>query len=317
MRKFARRPDPAEIAKIAEVTQQPESVRAPENSLAPAQDAFTPRTNYTIGQIAVVAVHELKINPLNARRVVSPAGLDELAQGMKARGQEIAALGYVDDNGTVCLIDGHRRLEASRIAELPTLRVEIRPKPENEQALYLSSRAANVDREAQTPIDDALAWKMLLDRRIFPSQAELARCLNIDPTVLNRTLGLANLPKPLMAMLTERPSLMNLRMLDAIKRFFDVAGEAQTETLIVEIANKDLSSRDVDARRIAFQKGPSTRVRGNTQTVSFERGTSIVKRFAGQGRLVLEVKDVTDEKHVDKLQDELNKLIAQFLSNQE
>ncbi|MEC4720376.1 ParB/RepB/Spo0J family partition protein [Noviherbaspirillum sp. CPCC 100848] len=317
MRKFARRPDAAEIARIAEVTKQPEAIRPSGSPLEPAQDITASRTTYSIGQVAQVPVHELKINPLNARRVVSPAGLDELAQGMKERGQEVAALGYLDDQGTVCLIDGHRRLEACRIAEIPTLRVEIRPKPENEQALYLSSRAANIDREAQTPIDDALAWKMLLDRQIFPSQAELSRRLNVDPTVVNRILGLANLPKPLMAMLTERPALMNLRMLDAIKRFFDVAGEADTETLIVEVASKDLSSRDVDARRVAFQKGPSTRVRGNTQTLNFDRGTSTVKRFAGQGRLILEIKDVTDEKHIDQLQDELNKLVSRFLSEQD
>lgn len=313
MRKFAKRPDATEIAKIAEVVQAVEQGRAPTPHLAPAQSAN--EATYELGRTYEIPTHELKSNPLNARRIVSPAGLDELAEGLKERGQDVAALGYVDETGNVCLIDGHRRLEGCRLVGLP-LRVEIRPRPTNEQELYLASRAANTDREAQTPIDDALAWKMLLERKIFPSQAELARRLNIEPTMLNRTLGLAELPKPLIAMLSDRPALMNLRMLDAIKRFFDVASEEETEALIIEVASKDLSSRDVDARRAAVQKGPSTRVRGNTQAHKYDKGSSIVKRFAGQGRLVLEIKDVVDEKHVDLLQDELNKVVAKYLSSQ-
>ncbi|GAB3552086.1 hypothetical protein GCM10027343_37170 [Noviherbaspirillum agri] len=313
MRKFAKRPDATEIAKIAEVVQAVEQGRAPTPHLAPAQS--TNEATYELGRTYEIPTHELKSNPLNARRIVSPAGLDELAEGLKERGQDVAALGYVDETGNVCLIDGHRRLEGCRLVGLP-LRVEIRPRPTNEQELYLASRAANTDREAQTPIDDALAWKMLLERKIFPSQAELARRLNIEPTMLNRTLGLAELPKPLIAMLSDRPALMNLRMLDAIKRFFDVASEEETEALIIEVASKDLSSRDVDARRAAVQKGPSTRVRGNTQAHKYDKGSSIVKRFAGQGRLVLEIKDVVDEKHVDLLQDELNKVVAKYLSSQ-
>lgn len=316
MRKFAKRPDAAELAKIELATKEVEVAKPASPVLAPAQDKSAIRTSLQIGQTVEVPIHELKANPFNARRVVSPAGLDDMAQSLKSRGQDVAALGYIDDAGSVCLIDGHRRMEGCRIAEIATLRVEIRPKPENEQQLYLASRAANTDREAQTPIDDALAWKMLLDRKIFASQVELARCLNLDPTALSRILGLAELPKPLINMLAERPALMNLRMLDALKRFLDVAGEQETETLVIEIASKDLSSRDVDARRAAIQKGPATRVRGNNVPRKYDMGNTLVKRYEGQGRLVLEVKDVTDEKLVDQLQEELDKLVAKHLSKQ-
>lgn len=311
MRKFAKRPDAAEIAKIHQVAAEAETGRAPQTPLAPAQDG--PARSFLEGQTYLIAIQELKTNPYNARRVVSPAGLDDLAARIKERGQEVAALGYIAPTGGVALIDGHRRLEACRIAGIPTLRVEIRPRPENEQELYLASRAANTDREAQTPLDDALAWKMLLERKIFPSQAELARRIGVSESQLSRTLGLSELPKSMVGMLTERPGLMNLRMLDALKQFYAVAGESETESLILEVASKDLSSRDVDTRRAAFQNGPSSRVRGNTQSFKYEMGNSVVKRYAGQGRLVLEVKDVADESQIDQLQDELNKVIAKYL----
>lgn len=315
MRAFAKRPSPAELAKIDQATNTVESGPKSHPILAPAQDWSSSNALLTVGQVAEVPIGQIKLNPLNARRVSSQTGLDELAQSLKERGQDVAALAYVDEDGKVCLIGGHRRLEACRIAELPTLRVEIRPKPENEMELYLQSRAENTDRENQTPIDDALAWKLLLDRKVFPSQVELSRAVKVDQTVMSRILGLAELPKTHISMLADRPSLMNLRMLDAIKRFYDVAGEEETETLIIEIVNKELSSRDVDARRQAKQNGPVTRVRGANQTYKYQNGSTVVKVFAGKGRMVLEVKDVKDEKLIERLTEELNKLVEKHLSS--
>lgn len=314
MRNFKKRPGEADIAKIAEVANDETAAIPPQSILAPAQDAHEIRKAYSIGQTALVPIREIKANPFNARRVVSPAGLDELAFGLKERGQDSAALAFLDEHNTFCLIDGHRRMAAAAIAGIDTLRVEIRPRPANDQELYLASRQANKDREDQTPLDDALAWKMLLESKTYASQTELARSLKIDTTLLSRTLGLAELPRMLIGMLTERPSLMTLRMLDALKRYYDAAGEEPTEALILEIISKDLSSRDVDARRISIQKAPVTRARSAIQTVRYEKGNSVVRRFTGQGRLVIEVKNVIAEEDVDRVSEEVNKLLSQLLS---
>lgn len=314
MRAFAKRPSKAELEKIEAVTSEVEQGPKSHPILAPAQDRPTSLNSLRIGQTAEITINLIKPNPLNARRVSSQAGLDELAESMRERGQDVAALAYTDDQGYICLIDGHRRLDACRLADMPTLRVEIRPKPISEQELYLQSRAANTDREAQTPIDDALAWKILLERNVFPSQAELSARLKVDATVMSRTLGLAELPKTLVSMLAERPALLNLRMLDAIKRFYDAAGEDEAESLIIDVMNKDLSSRDVDARRKAIETGPIKRSRGNNQTYKYEKGSSISKLFPEKGKLVLEVKDLKDEKLVEQLNDELNKVVAKFLT---
>src|SRR5437868_464846 len=135
MRAFARRPDSEEIAKIEQVNAAASKPSIPMPAiLAPAQERQAAINAPVVGQIIEVPIQELKANPLNARRVISPAGLDELAEGLKARGQDIAATAYFDEESqSICLIDGHRRLEGQRIAGNPTLRVEIRPKPENDQ----------------------------------------------------------------------------------------------------------------------------------------------------------------------------------------
>jgi ParB family transcriptional regulator, chromosome partitioning protein len=313
MRAFAKRPSPSELEKIDQATSTIESGPKSHPHLAPAQDSGTSFAHLKVGQTVEVPPHLVKRNPINARRLTSQAGLDEFAKELKRDGQQVAAQAYVDGDGSLNLIAGHRRLESCILGEL-LLRVEIRPKPENDQELYLQSRAENTERENQTPLDDALAWKLLLDRKIFSSQVELASKLNVDPTVMSRTLGLADLPKPLMSMLTERPALLTLRMLDAIKKFYDVAGEEETEALVIEVMNRELSSRDVDARRVAKQNGPATRTRGNNQTFRYPNGQCVVKVFAGKGKMVLEVKDVKDEKLIERLNDELNKLVEKHLS---
>jgi ParB family chromosome partitioning protein len=260
-------------------------------------------------------VASLKDNPLNARRVVSQTGLDELATSLQARGQDIAAIAYIDEAGNICLIDGHRRLEAARIAGIQTLRVEIRERPASDQALYLASRSANTDREPQTPLDDALSWKILLEKKVFESQAALCRALALDTTLVSRTLGLADLPKTLIRMISERPDLMNLRMLDAIKRFVNTVGEEAAEALILEIDREGLSSRDVDNRRKSFERGPIPRKRSDHQTVKYDKGQAIIKRFAGQGRLVVEVSQVTNENDMEYLADKINEAIQQALAH--
>lgn len=317
-RAFARRPDRSELDKIEQASKevvtgrQTTSTPAPV-SLAPAQDRKGGYGHLKVGEIADIPTHLIKRNPVNARRVTSQSNLDEFAQKLKAEGQQAAAQAYVDAEGAINLIAGHRRLEGCIIAGIPTLRIEVRPEPENEQQLYLQSRAENIERENQTPIDDALAWKLLLDRKIFPSQVALAEALKIDQTVVSRILKLAEMPKTLINMLAERPILMNLRMLDAINRFLEVSNEEETEKLVIEIVNKDLSSRDVDARRNAIQTGPVPRKRGNTQTLKFEKGNTTIKRFEGQGKLVLEINDVKDEKIVELLNAEFQKLVEQHL----
>jgi hypothetical protein len=131
---------------------------------------------------------------------------------------------------------------------------------------------------------------------------------------VSRTIGLADLPKGIIRMLSERPDLMNLRMLDAIKRFVDGAGEEATQALVLEIDREGLSSRDVDNRRKAAERGPIARQRSDHQTIKYEKGQATIKRFAGQGRLVVEVSQVMEEADVEHLVSKINDAIQLVLA---
>lgn len=314
---FRKPPSSADLEKISKVVEDP-------NPVVPSRAAATTTTSSAIqeqetkvGGMLEVPLEKLRSNPFNARRVVSQTALDELASQLKTRGQDVAIMVYVDKEGQYCLIDGHRRLQAAHLAGLKTLRVDIRPQPANDKALYKASRQANKDRADQSPLDDALGWKMLLTDGVYATQAELADDMDISESVLSRTLGLADFPKTLVNQLGERPSLLNLRMLDAMKRYHAAAGDDATEAFIIEVVKMDLGSRDVDAARAALSKEPISRARSALQQIGYEKGNTTIRRFAGQGRLSIEIKDVVDEADIDTLHAALQKTIAEYLGSKQ
>lgn len=330
-RGFKKRPTTADISKIAQVGSEIAAGTSrmdpapPAPVLAPAQGPSS-YSGLQVGMVIEIPAGTAIPNPYNARHVNSQSRLDDLALKMQRDGQRVAALAYVNEKGAICLIDGHRRDSACRLANL-MLRVEIHRAPKDNKELARWSRTANKDRDDQTPLDDALAWKKLLDDGVYSSQAELCREEGLDTTTVNRTLALADMPKTLIAMLADRPDLMTLRMLDALNRFHKAAEEVSdedksaalnlAEALIIEVDKESLSSRDVDQRRMALQRGPVSRKRSAHQTVTYKEGQAVIKRFAGQGRLVLEVTKVVNESRVELLEDRINDLIKEILDGGE
>lgn len=339
-RAFKRRTSTADVSKIAEVSQ---ALSTTGNALSPPLPAIATPTPIglapaQVASAAVTTFHHLQVgahvdihpgiakpNPYNARRVRSQTRLDDLAIKLRKEGQLVSALAYINEEGEICLIDGHRRQEACRIAGI-LFRVEIRPAPKDNKELYRLSRSANKNRDEQTPLDDALAWRALLEASVYASQIELCEEEGLNPTTVSRTLALADMPKTIIGILADRPELMNLRMMDAINRYYKAAEESTedtdqavnlTEQLILEIEKDGLSSRDVDNRRSALQRGPVSRKRSMSLTSSYKSGESTLKRFAGQGRLVLEVSKVADEERVALLERRFNEVMQEVLGAKE
>ncbi len=247
-------------------------------------------SSYVVGQVYDVPLKRLRANPANARALYAASGLDEICRSMKEQGQTTAASGFVDEDGDVVLIDGHRRLNVSDKLGWSSLRVEIRPVPESEQALYLASRAANVERAEQTPLDDALVWRRLLDRKVFQSQVVLAKTLGLSESEVSRTLALADLPGRLTQALAEHPDMLKLKMLNALREYYQSQGEDKTLVFILEVASESLSYREVEARRKAAEHGPAARPRAEKRTLQFRGATGVIRTFEKDGRLEVSLK---------------------------
>ncbi|MDF3115528.1 MULTISPECIES: ParB/RepB/Spo0J family partition protein [Burkholderia cepacia complex] len=252
-------------------------------------------TMYEIGQTYEVPIGKIKSNSVNPRAIYTASAVSEMAESLTARGQGQSASAYVDEAGDIVLIDGERRLRGARAAGLPTLRVEIRPKPASERELYEEARAANVERKDQSPLDDALKWKELLSRKIYPTQVALAKALNLGEDHVSRTLSLAQLPSRIVQAAAEYPELLSLKMLNAIREFWEVKGEEETLELVFDAAKTGIGYRDVAARRKAAPKGTVKRPRSTREQLSFRGAKGEFKSFEEDGRIELKLKGLAPD----------------------
>ena len=263
--------------------------------LGSSQDRPAGGKLYSVGNVHDVPVELVKSNPFNPRAIYTSTAVDAMADSLKTTGQRISATAYVDDQGGITLIEGETRLRGTRTAGLPTLRIEIRPRPTSERILYEEARAANVERRDQTPLDDALKWKELLARKIYPTQVALAKALGLSEDYVSRTLALANLSNRVIHAVAENTELLNHKMLNAIREYCEVLGDESTLELILEVAKNGLGYRDVTSKRKAAEKGPVKRPRAAREVLRYRGAKGELKTFEEEGRMEFSLKGLTAE----------------------
>jgi len=201
------------------------------------------------GEVREVPLDQLIPNPDNARVWYPVASLKKLADSIVVTGQLSPALAFFNTHDQLTLIDGHRRWKAAGLAGLTHVRVELRPPPASRQDLYLRSRNANQMHSAQTPLDDAMAWKRLLAGKVFRHQRELSLFLGVSESEVSRILALAKLPSAAQEALSVHEDLCGLKTLNAFREFFELAGEARTLALVEEVVRTGIGYREIVARK--------------------------------------------------------------------
>lgn len=299
---FKRRSVPEERVALAEAAAAVAPIVAdPRANGGGGVHAFTPREPgaqpiYVRGQVYEVPLERIRSNPLNPRVVYTSQAVDEMAISLSTSGQRVAATGYVEVEGTVVLIEGETRLRGARAAGLQTLRVEIQARPASDQELYTHARDANVRRREQTPLDDALKWKELLEKKVFDSQAALAAALNLHESTVSRTLGLAALPARVVLSLADHPSLLNFQMLNALREYCDGFGEDATIEYILQVEKNGWGYRQVAADAAKAKTGPVKRPRASSEAIAYGGGRGEIKLFDGGRRLEVTLKGLDPEK---------------------
>lgn len=257
------------------------------------QLASTDAVVYRVGQVYDVPQEQVLSNPFNPRAIYTSSAVDEMSLSLADKGQRVSAIGYVNEHGRVVLIEGETRLRGVRAISFPTLRIEIRERPASDQKLYEEARAANVERRDQTPLDDAIRWKDLLAKKIYPTQRALGTALGLAEDAVSRVMSLANMPNRVINAVAEYPELLTLKMLVALREYCEVQGEEATLELILEIAKSGLGSREVISRRKAAEKGPTKRPRSSREAVQFKGAKGELKFFEEEGRVELSLKGLS------------------------
>jgi ParB family chromosome partitioning protein len=254
-----------------------------------------PRMQYLVGQTYEVPLGQIKSNPFNPRFLYTNVAVDNMATSLSQMGQITSATGFVSETGEIVLIEGETRLRGCRASGRPTLKIEIKDRPVSDIALYEEARAANVERRDQTPLDDSVKWKELLAKKVYQSQAAVARALGLDESYVSRIMSLNELPPKVIQAAAEWPALLNLEMLNAIREYHSIQGEDKTLELVYEAGKNSLGYRDVRSRRTTAEKGPIKRTRSNKEVLTFNGATGELKSFEEDGRIELSLKGLTPE----------------------
>ncbi|MBJ9595463.1 ParB/RepB/Spo0J family partition protein [Burkholderia seminalis] len=301
-----RLPEPAAVTNVAA-----------EATPAGTPPAVTPAGTPDLGAPQKVLVKDCIPNPFNPRVFYSESSLHELALTLKREGQiePIKVTRLPEFPGKLVVIDGQRRLRATSINGDETINATFRTDHTPEQ-LYTIAYRANHDHERQTIFDDAVAWKRLLDEKVFSDQNTLAEKIGKDKASISKTLSLNALPNTLLERMAGANDVVGLQAAYFLKLIFERLGEPTADRLLTAVIDRKKSVRDLENFLRAQSDG--NKKTGRTR-YSVRHDFALESRAIGQlktypdGRLDLQLKGV-DASHQEALADQLKIVIDAYVA---
>lgn len=275
-------------------------------SVVPVGDLVVPSETYVVGQVYAVPLARVRESRMNARAFYPTDEVDSMAVSLSEHGQEVPALGYVEDgfDGFLTLIDGQKRLRGAKAAGLPFLRIDVCLAPLDEKSVFLSSRRINRERSSQTALDDAVRFQDLLGRQIFQNQQMLGDELGMSQTMVSRTIALNAIPEALMRRMKDYAQLTGIVAAHAISQIFtsekfrdqpEVAMELGS-SIIDEVIKKEISGNQIKSLVDSRIEGPRTRVRNESRYVVYGGVRGVIKTNVEKGLLDFSITGLSAEK---------------------
>lgn len=184
-----------------------------------------------------IQLAQIKPNPFQPRRLFDEEKINELAQSIKEHGVFQPIILKKVKQGYI-IVSGERRYRAAQIVGLKTIPSIIRQYEESKVAEI--ALAENLQRENLTPIEEAEAYKVVMNS-LKLTQADLAKKIGKSRSHVTNTLGLLNLPDEVQQMLlTNHISMGHARALSKLENV------TQIIKLANQIVDKQLSVRQIE-----------------------------------------------------------------------
>ena len=145
-----------------------------------------------VSSVAEVPLAALQPNPQQPRHDFDDASLKELADSIREKGVLQPILAEAARDGAYIIIAGERRVRAARLAGLQKIPVVVRQFTAQEKLEI--ALIENVQREDLTPIEEALAYRRLMEMADL-SQEQIALKVGKDRSTIANTLRLLKLPE--------------------------------------------------------------------------------------------------------------------------
>ena len=190
-------------------------------------------------EIVDLNVDELRPNPYQPRTVFDEDALKELAESIKENGVIEPIIVKKSIKG-YDVIAGERRLKASKLAGKETIPAIIRQLSDDKMAEI--ALLENLQRENLTALEEALAYKSLIDK-LNLTQEQLAKKVSKSRSHVTNMLGLLRLPNEVQDMIQEKKLTMgHARALSKLEDKEEIIKMAS------QIANEKLSVRDAEEK---------------------------------------------------------------------
>jgi ParB family chromosome partitioning protein len=291
------------IFDAAENTLQSQKTGHSSNSFSETKTTFSRETSGAeANEIEAVSLSIIDENPLNARRIYKSERVKAMAAALATDGQLQPGLAIKKGDRYV-LIAGHYRLRGLKQAGKQTMDLIIKDNLSDQQ-IYKLSYSENKERNDQSPLDDALAWRKLLDDKVFALDRDLAEAVGKKPAMVSKTLSIAKISKEAQCRIEEAPEsdgegspypeiaftvLYAYAQLEAVLRNknlpITIALDALDKALIGRITREqiDLLRHNIETGKV--RKGKETskqyKVSGNC--------TGVFKDFADSGRVEVKI----------------------------
>ncbi len=151
-------------------------------------------------EILSIPIDEISPNPEQPRRKFDEESLQSLANSIKAQGVLQPILVVKTEDGFE-LVAGERRLRASRLAEKKRIPALIL-KEKDPTALFFFSLVENLQREDLNPIEEASAYKHLIDD-FGLTQEQIANRVGKSRSAVANSLRLLTLPQQIQDYISE------------------------------------------------------------------------------------------------------------------
>ena len=113
-----------------------------------------------LSELRMVPVDEVLPNPEQPREEFDAAEIESLAESIREQGQ-IQPIVVVESQEGYTLVDGERRLRATKLLGRATIRAEVREYNEPAVDKFIQALAANLQRADLNPIEEGKAFKKL------------------------------------------------------------------------------------------------------------------------------------------------------------
>jgi ParB family chromosome partitioning protein len=235
---------------------------APRPAAPPLPSAPTPLATTGSGaRMEVVPLELIDPNPFNARKLYRPERVSELAASIGAHGQEIPGVATTRA-GRYTLAAGHYRLRALRLLGAKTMAVMVHDGL-SDRELYAHSYRENAEREGQTSLDNALAWRELIDQGVYANETEIAEATGQSQPNVNKTLAALRLTARTLDLVKEDPKMFALSALYELALYEAAAGPDKAATMAKAVLAGDAGRKEIQEAR-ALVEEPRERKRKET-----------------------------------------------------